>query len=102
MASFAVTNMLVGVLVDVVICVASAEKEETALNEVKTKLQEIFYARNMDPDNDRISKAIFFSIIEDSEAARSIHDLGVNIIQLIDAAETIFAMDEDCVDSLDD
>merc|ERR1719162_2687235 len=45
-----------------------------------------------------ISKEEFQRIIENKEAARAIQDLGVDVLQMVDMADTLFASEEDSTD----
>jgi len=91
-ASLTVMNMLVGILVEVVSAVAVSEREEVALSLVRNKLERIFSELGLEVMNDAtISKDDFQRIIETPEAARLIQDLGVDVIQMVDVADTLFA-----------
>lgn len=95
-AALTVMNMLVGVLCEVVSAVAASEREEIALSFVKTKVEQIFNEMGVDADkNGKISKEEFVHIIQNQQAARAIHDLGVDVVGLVDFAEVFFSADTD-------
>mmetsp|Transcript_55526 Transcript_55526/g.172312 ORF Transcript_55526/g.172312 Transcript_55526/m.172312 type:complete len:214 (-) Transcript_55526:130-771(-) len=88
-------NMLIGVLVEVVSAVAAAEKEELAVQFARSKLHRIF-EEVLDLDGNRtISKMEFEKILEHREATRTMHDLDVDVVGLVDFADVIFAKDFD-------
>jgi hypothetical protein len=92
-------NMLVGVLVEVVAAVSSSEKEEQGLIHVRNKLERILKELGIDRDkteNDgMISKEQFQMIVNDTDAVLLIQDLGVDVLQMVDAADVLFACEED-------
>jgi voltage-gated sodium channel len=98
LAALTVMNMLVGVLCEVVQAVAASEREEASLRLVKSKVERIFFENKKDKDNDTISKQEFQRIIENQEAARALQALGVDVVQMVDMADTLFASDIDSSD----
>merc|ERR1712216_47534 len=89
-ASLTVMNMLIGVLCEVVIAVAKVEKEELALN-VMQKVLFISNALGIDVDhNGKISKEEFVAMVENKEAVRTLSELGVNVVHLVDMTDSFF------------
>mmetsp|Transcript_140864 Transcript_140864/g.357866 ORF Transcript_140864/g.357866 Transcript_140864/m.357866 type:complete len:772 (-) Transcript_140864:154-2469(-) len=89
MAALTVMNMLVGVLCEVVSAVAATEKEENLVSFVKGRVWKI--VEEIDQDGDMsISKNEFKQILENVHACRALQDVGVDVIGLVDFAETIF------------
>eukprot|EP00929_Paragymnodinium_shiwhaense_P084121 TRINITY_DN44966_c0_g1_i1.p1 TRINITY_DN44966_c0_g1~~TRINITY_DN44966_c0_g1_i1.p1 ORF type:complete len:766 (-),score=181.72 TRINITY_DN44966_c0_g1_i1:108-2405(-) len=87
-------NMLIGVLCDVICAVAAAEKEELTLISMRTKLLEIFNrGGDIDENCTTINQAEFRRMLEDEEAARALHELGVDVLSLVEVADTIFSSD---------
>lgn len=98
LASLTVMNMLIGVLCEVVSAVAATENEQMTVLFVKSKMQELVQQSGIDEDNDgEISKTEFVKILENVEATRTLAEVGVDPVGLVDFADFIF---ED--DSLDD
>jgi hypothetical protein len=94
-ASLTVMNMLIGVLCEVVSSVASSEREASSFALVKSKVEKVFYELGLDSDGDgTITRAEFTKIVENREAAKSISELGVDVMQLLDMADFIFEDDE--------
>jgi len=88
-AAFTVMNMLIGVLCEVVSAVAAAEKEEYLVRHVKSKVKAI--VGELDCDNDSfISKKEFSGILCNEEACRVLQDVGVDVVGLVDCADTLF------------
>lgn len=97
LAALTVMNMLIGVLCEVVSAVAATEKEEMLVGYVNGKLRQVVDL--MDADGDcQISKNEFVNILENMEASRALHEVGVDVVGLIDFAEFIF-QDENSTDA---
>jgi hypothetical protein len=91
LASLTVMNMLVGVLCEVVSVVSSVEKEQLSVSYVKQRLLQLFEDLGVDEDDDnKVSKAEFDSLLMQSEAARIIAEIGVDVVGLVDMADYIF------------
>jgi len=89
LASLTVMNMLVGVLCEVVSVVSSVEKEQLTVNYVKQRLYTMF--EEWDEDGSMtISKAEFQRMLVIPEAAKIIHEIGVDVVGLVDFADFIF------------
>jgi hypothetical protein len=96
-SSFTVLNMLIGVLCEVVGAVASVEKEEMTICTVKGDLQSI--VNQIDENGDtKISRDEFMQIIENPQAGAALAAVGVDVIGLIDAADSIFDTDDGCAE----
>jgi len=88
------------VLCEVVSQVTAAEKEQQSLMLVRSKVERIFYELGLDKgvhkeEDLMISKDEFQSIVENKEAAQAIQDLGVDVLQIVDMADSLFAADCD-------
>uniref|UniRef100_A0A7S4W2D4 EF-hand domain-containing protein n=1 Tax=Alexandrium monilatum TaxID=311494 RepID=A0A7S4W2D4_9DINO len=92
-ATLTVMNMLIGVLCEVVSAVAAAEREDLAVQYARMKLQRIFDDVLDTDGNKNISKEEFVKVIENREATRTMHDLDVDVVGLVDFADVIFARD---------
>mmetsp|Transcript_134737 Transcript_134737/g.245849 ORF Transcript_134737/g.245849 Transcript_134737/m.245849 type:complete len:364 (-) Transcript_134737:182-1273(-) len=91
LGTLTVMNMLVGVLVEVVSVVSAVEKEELKVNFVKTKLLHMLNISGLDADEDTmISKDEFESLLVNPEAAKTIRDVGVDPVGLVDFVDVIF------------
>merc|ERR1719336_1892173 len=89
LSAFTVMNMLIGVLCEVVSAVAATEKEELLVNYVKNKVEKI--VDELDENGDkRISKTEFEQILGNQMACRALRDVGVDVVGLVDCADTLF------------
>jgi len=88
-AAYTILNMLVGVLCEVVSAVAATEREEMLVTFVNRKVKTIVEELDKNGDN-CISKAEFVKILENAEAVRSLQDVGVDVVGLVDFADVIF------------
>jgi len=94
-ASLTLMNMLVGVLVDVVQAVASTEKEALKMSYVKERILFILRNTGLDMNNDGvISRAEFMTLLTNPLASRTFLDVGVDPVNLVDAADFIFHGEE--------
>lgn len=92
-AALTLMNMLVGVLCEVMTHVASKEKERMAMifvsEQIATALQEV------DTDHDgMISKEEFEHILMNPKAAKSLNDIGVDVLDLCEFADFFFQSDK--------
>mmetsp|Transcript_9375 Transcript_9375/g.23308 ORF Transcript_9375/g.23308 Transcript_9375/m.23308 type:complete len:400 (-) Transcript_9375:65-1264(-) len=89
--------MLVGVLCEVVSAVAAMEKEELLVNSVMSKMHRI--VADLDQNGSgTLSKHELKALLDHPEAARTLHDVGVDVVGLVDFADFIFQnldLDED-------
>lgn len=87
-----VLNMLVGVLCEVVSRVADQEKEDRARDMVIEKFQSI--VKELDKDSDgKISYKEFARIMEFPQALKSLQEVGVDPLGVVDFTEQIFFQD---------
>eukprot|EP00929_Paragymnodinium_shiwhaense_P110267 TRINITY_DN7712_c0_g1_i1.p1 TRINITY_DN7712_c0_g1~~TRINITY_DN7712_c0_g1_i1.p1 ORF type:complete len:853 (+),score=238.10 TRINITY_DN7712_c0_g1_i1:82-2640(+) len=114
-ATLTVMNMLVGVLVEVVQCVANIEREQLAASYVGNSLKSCiekfrhddrkeqkkkglfantkFYttgSMNFDALNLDVSQDEFEGLLVDKEAARVMQDVGVDVVGLVDLSDMLF------------
>jgi voltage-gated sodium channel len=82
-------NMLVGVLVEVVNVVSSVEKEHMAVLFVKSKLEDILDQADENGDH-VISRDEFHNLLLNPDAARTIAEVGVDVVGLADCSDFIF------------
>lgn len=95
LASLTVMNMLVGVLCEVVCVVSAVEKEQLLVNFVKTQLMHLLSSIGFDEaGNAKISKDDFRTLLEKPEAARTLTEVGVDVIGLVDLTDFIFKDDD--------
>merc|ERR1712032_1114172 len=91
MASLTVMNMLVGVLVEVVKVVSTVEKEQLQVNFVKHRLFHMIEQCAVDGNGDgRISKSEFETLLQKPAAAKALHDVGVDVVGLVDFMDFLF------------
>eukprot|EP00930_Biecheleria_cincta_P011695 TRINITY_DN11473_c0_g1_i1.p1 TRINITY_DN11473_c0_g1~~TRINITY_DN11473_c0_g1_i1.p1 ORF type:complete len:752 (+),score=177.62 TRINITY_DN11473_c0_g1_i1:36-2258(+) len=94
-APLTVMNMLIGVLVEVVGVVATAEQEALQVKMVTEQVMQILTSEDADHD-DYISQAEFTEMLDREEAINAFTDVGVDVIALIRDPDIIFAGD-DCI-----
>jgi hypothetical protein len=91
LASLTVMNMLVGVIVEVVSVVSAVEKESMKVSYFRTRLDEIIRDSRLDEDgNGQISRAEFEMLLENPDAAKSLKDVGVDVVGLVDYHDFFF------------
>lgn len=91
LASLTVMNMLVGVLCEVVSVVSAVEKEQLLVNFVKSQLLQLLESIGFDPNSkDKIDKGSFDVLLAKPEAARTLQEVGVDVIGLVDLTDFIF------------
>eukprot|EP00930_Biecheleria_cincta_P043783 TRINITY_DN30054_c0_g1_i1.p1 TRINITY_DN30054_c0_g1~~TRINITY_DN30054_c0_g1_i1.p1 ORF type:complete len:667 (+),score=122.26 TRINITY_DN30054_c0_g1_i1:61-2061(+) len=96
LAALTVMNMLIGVLCEVVGAVAVREKEEMTCTFVKDRLQTILHASGLDHNGDGlISRSEFEKMLGNQLASRTLFEVGVDPVGLIDLADLIFADDNE-------
>eukprot|EP00929_Paragymnodinium_shiwhaense_P030062 TRINITY_DN170_c1_g2_i4.p1 TRINITY_DN170_c1_g2~~TRINITY_DN170_c1_g2_i4.p1 ORF type:complete len:717 (-),score=174.90 TRINITY_DN170_c1_g2_i4:467-2617(-) len=87
-AALAVMNMLIGVLCNVVSIVAASEKEEAWLSYAKRRLLAVY------KDEDKtMTKHEFLQMLQKKECVRTLFDLDVDVVDLVDSADLIFVHD---------
>jgi len=84
-----IMNMLVGILCDVVFRESSAHKEQRLLDSMSDRLRSILRSVDLDA-NGSVSKSEFDSIIENEDAVRTLADVGVDVVALVDESDFIF------------
>merc|ERR1719362_2570023 len=89
LAALTVMNMLIGVICEVVSAVASTEQERMTVSYVKDKIAELIHDQNKDND-DQISRQEFKDMFSNTRAMGILQDVGVDVIGLVDFADTIF------------
>eukprot|EP00931_Biecheleriopsis_adriatica_P033232 TRINITY_DN19293_c0_g1_i1.p1 TRINITY_DN19293_c0_g1~~TRINITY_DN19293_c0_g1_i1.p1 ORF type:complete len:517 (-),score=88.84 TRINITY_DN19293_c0_g1_i1:82-1632(-) len=89
-----VADMLIGVISEVIEEVAAAEKEVILKDDLIDKVQQI--VKSMDSNRDDIvSKAEFGQMLYNEAVTRHLHEIGVDVISLVDFADVIFAGDNE-------
>jgi len=89
LAALTVMNMLIGVICEVVSAVAATEQERMTVSYVKDKIAELIRDQNKDND-DQISRQEFKDMFSNTKAMGILQDVGVDVIGLVDFADTIF------------
>jgi len=89
LAGVTLTYMLIGVLVDVVAVIASAEKEGMTVISLSTQLREAWQDLGKEA-RDPITKSDFKSMLVEPEICRISQDVGVDVIMLMDMTEVVF------------
>eukprot|EP00928_Gymnodinium_smaydae_P004642 TRINITY_DN1157_c0_g1_i2.p1 TRINITY_DN1157_c0_g1~~TRINITY_DN1157_c0_g1_i2.p1 ORF type:complete len:325 (-),score=76.32 TRINITY_DN1157_c0_g1_i2:120-1094(-) len=85
-----VMNLLVGVLVEAIQCVGSAEKEQVLVDYVQDKLANLL--EKMDGDGDKtLCKHEFVDLLQQHDAIRAIQEVGVDVIALVDFTDHLFS-----------
>eukprot|EP00927_Polykrikos_kofoidii_P083244 TRINITY_DN8483_c0_g4_i1.p1 TRINITY_DN8483_c0_g4~~TRINITY_DN8483_c0_g4_i1.p1 ORF type:complete len:819 (-),score=154.43 TRINITY_DN8483_c0_g4_i1:45-2465(-) len=91
LASMTVMNMLVGVLCEVVQCVASIEKEMLQVNFVKNQIQTVCDEMG---NSDSIGRVEFDRLLSTPSAAVALAEVGVDVVGLVDFGDFIFGTQE--------
>lgn len=94
LASLTLLNMLIGVLCEVVGCVAEKEKEVLIKDFVREKVLTVMIEQDEDFDG-LISQTEFRKILENPHALFAIHEVGVDPDNLVDYADMIFQSDSE-------
>lgn len=101
LAAITVLNMLVGILCDVVSEVSAYEKEEALLLFVREELQGLLESIGITADGGDgepatcISRATFEDLLTKPNAIKVIHQVGVDVIGLVDQTDFIFENDQE-------
>eukprot|EP00928_Gymnodinium_smaydae_P082720 TRINITY_DN66011_c0_g1_i1.p1 TRINITY_DN66011_c0_g1~~TRINITY_DN66011_c0_g1_i1.p1 ORF type:complete len:625 (-),score=83.43 TRINITY_DN66011_c0_g1_i1:257-2086(-) len=85
LSSLTVLNMLVGVLCEVVSVVSAVEKEQMTVRFVKNRMLEL-----VDNSEESISRMEFEDLLCRPEAAKILHDVGVDVVGLVDFLDQLF------------
>eukprot|EP00931_Biecheleriopsis_adriatica_P041282 TRINITY_DN23617_c0_g1_i1.p1 TRINITY_DN23617_c0_g1~~TRINITY_DN23617_c0_g1_i1.p1 ORF type:complete len:740 (+),score=111.49 TRINITY_DN23617_c0_g1_i1:25-2244(+) len=88
-APLTVLNMIVAVMVEVVSQVGLAERESMMMAYVEDSIGEVL--RNLDRDhNQLITLEEFTRLVDDKEAMSSLHEIGLDVLQLVENPDMIF------------
>lgn len=91
-ATITIMNILIGVLCESINSVADTERTALHVQRVQNSLQKLLLEDMVDADNDGlISKDEFEKMIMNTQATRALEEIDVDVVGLIDIAETIFA-----------
>lgn len=89
LAALTIMNMLIGVLCEVVSAVAKLEKENLLVNYAHDKVGKVL--EELDTDGNKlISKEELSHILANQSACKALHDVGVDVVALIDFADVMF------------
>jgi len=83
-------NFLIGVLVESVRSVASAEREELTLKYLKTSLLGHLWEDNIDNDHRTLSRNDFEAMLLSPKTATSMQNMGVDVVGLVEFGEVLF------------
>jgi len=84
-------GMLIGLICDVILSVGEAERELSTLSMVADKIEELILSHGDDESNDDfISKNEFKQMLANKKAVSILHEVGVDVVSLVDFADTIF------------
>lgn len=89
LSAITITNMLIGVICEVITAVAAAEKEAIQITWVKETLKRMMGGTDANEDG-KLQKYEFFQIAKDRDAVRALKALGVDVLTLIEFADIIF------------
>jgi len=92
LAALTLMNMLIGVICEVVSAVAATERESMNLAYVKDRIKALLLTGDDNIDQ-LISKKEFMTMLGNKQAAFILGEVGVDVIGLVDFADTIFAKD---------
>merc|ERR1712151_1264849 len=91
LASLTLMNMLVGVLCEVVSTVSNTQSEEIQIHLAKSRLNAMLEACKADSnDNGTISKTEFRQLLPTKQFCKTLTDLGVDVLGLVDLSDYIF------------
>lgn len=88
-SSLTVMNMMIAVVCDAVGSVAATEKEAIQVTMVTKKMQDLFLELDETGDG-LISREEFLKILEKPEASRLLNEAGIDVLGLVDHADSIF------------
>ncbi|CAE7205045.1 SCN5A [Symbiodinium microadriaticum] len=96
LSSLTVMNMLIGILCEVISVVSHVESEEMKLSAVKFSLQRILEETEADEDGDKkLNRAELELLLKNPKAVRTLADVGVDLLALVDLMDFIFEQNED-------
>jgi len=90
-------NMLIGVICEVVSAVSATEKEALMLSYVRDQIKTLMTKGDFDEDR-AISQEEFMELLQNKAAANILQDVGVDVVGLVDVADTIFEADPEQAD----
>lgn len=94
--SLTIMNMLIAVLCEVVSVVAQVDKEENSMRDLKSKIGDVLQSLGVPEGSQEVSKEHFSNLTDNPEAMRSLHDVGVDVVALVELADFLF-QDEDAL-----
>merc|ERR1711972_927968 len=93
-ASYTVLNMLIGVICEVISDVANREREDIMINDLRYKIGKIsqFFAQDVTHMEEEpvVTRNQFHELISHDEATKALHDVGVDVVALVDLVDFIF------------
>lgn len=89
LSAITITNMLIGVICEVITAVAAAEKEAIQITWVRETLKRMMGGSDANEDG-KLQKQEFFQIAKDKDAVKALKALGVDVLTLIEFADIIF------------
>jgi len=89
LGSLTVMNMLIGVICEVVNTVSEVEGEEMLVGNVQEKIQKLLPELDSDHDG-MVSDKEFKKMLELPTVVRNLHEVGVDVVALVDFADFIF------------
>lgn len=92
--SLTVMNMLIAVLCEVVSVISQEDKEETVVKALKAKILEITQSLGIADGYNVISKEHFMNLTHNPDAIQALHNLGVDVIALVELSDFIFHNDK--------
>eukprot|EP00931_Biecheleriopsis_adriatica_P007090 TRINITY_DN108405_c0_g1_i1.p1 TRINITY_DN108405_c0_g1~~TRINITY_DN108405_c0_g1_i1.p1 ORF type:complete len:656 (+),score=115.27 TRINITY_DN108405_c0_g1_i1:36-1970(+) len=98
-AAITVMNIMIGVLCEAVSAVADTERDSMQVALVEESLKNILDDGADEDEDGLISKEEFVKVLESRKAVCALRDIGIDVIGLVDAADSIFMSCEDGVTS---
>mmetsp|Transcript_43626 Transcript_43626/g.79533 ORF Transcript_43626/g.79533 Transcript_43626/m.79533 type:complete len:813 (-) Transcript_43626:59-2497(-) len=96
MSTFTVLNMLVGVMVETTRIVSMEESERATISYAQQNLLRMLQTSGLDANGDQmISVEEFSGLMSIPDAVRTLHQLGVDVVNLVDQADYIFEKSEE-------
>jgi len=88
--SLTVMNMLIAVLCEVVSVVAQVDKDEQSMKELRFKVTNLMQNLGVANGEHFVSKDHFSKLTEEREAMRSLHEVGVDVVALVELGDFLF------------
>jgi len=89
-SSLTVMNMLVGILVEIISVISTAEKEEMQVGALKNEITNILDDGADQNQDNLISKEEFLALLMKPKARNALHNVGVDVVGLVDFADFLF------------